>query len=151
MNKDALLATIIGFGVGLVITGLVFIGPSLIKTLPSIQFPALTLPKIAQNTKAPKKSQPSTKAASNDLTIDSPLAENIQPKNEILVSGHTAFGATVVIVGETGENVVVANDQGAYAGTIALGEGKNDIEVTSYAKTQTQKQSVTVYYTPENF
>jgi len=144
MNKDALLATIIGFGVGLVIAGLVFLGPTVATYLPRISMPSL-----------PKTSKPKTTPKANNkpntISIESPLPESIEPKNETLLSGKTTPNAIVVLEGENDEVVVIANAQGAYAGKLTLGEGKNDLKVTSYAGKNVQTQSVRVYYTPENF
>ena len=150
MNKDALLATIIGFGIGLVITGLVFAGPSIFKKFPSIHLPSLSI-FIPKSSNTSKKPNPTPRPNSNDLAIESPLAESIEAKPEVLVSGRTAPNSTVVIEGESNEAVAVANAQGAYAGTITLGEGKNEIIATSYTNGKIQKQNVTVYYTPEKF
>ena len=72
-------------------------------------------------------------------------------RSRTLISGMTAPEAIVVIEGESTETVAVANAQGAFAGKIALGEGKNDIVVTSYSKDNVQTQTVRVYYTPEDF
>lgn len=148
MNKDALLATIIGFGVGLVIAGLVFLSPTLFRALPHF-----SLPKISWSFLNPSKSKvtPTPKPKSNTLTIESPLSDSIEPKNETLLSGTTAPNAIVVLEGEIGETVAVANAQGAYAGKLTLGEGKNVLKVTSYAGKDVQTQSVIVYFTTENF
>lgn len=154
MNKDAILATIIGFGVGLVIAALVFIGPSMVKGLPHFSLPNLSAltamfsmkSKTGSNAKAT-----TTPKLSDTLSIESPLPDAIEPKNETLISGTTIPNATVVIEGEDTENVVVANANGAYAGKLELSEGKNDIVVTSYAKNNVQSEDVTVYYTPESF
>lgn len=85
------------------------------------------------------------------LTIQSPLPEAIEPKNETLVSGSVSPQSTVVIETEGTETVAISNSQGSFAGKIALGEGKNDIVVTSYTNGNIQTQTVTVYYTPEDF
>lgn len=153
MNKDALLATIIGFGIGLVITGLVFMGPTMFKNFPAFHFPTINMNLSKYfSSKTPQKNISTTpKPSPSDLSIESPLADNIEPKKELLVSGQTAPSATVVIEGEDAEVVVTANEKGAYAGTVSLGEGKNVIRVTSYANKKTQTQMVTVFYTPENF
>lgn len=150
MNKDALLATCIGFGVGLVITGLVFMGPSLIKNFPRITLPRLDMSRLVQKTQTNTTPTPGKNNTSH-LSIESPLADSIESKQEVLVSGRTIAGSTVVIEGEDTENVVIANKQGAYAATITLREGENTLVVTSYANTQSQQQTVTVYFTPENF
>jgi hypothetical protein len=150
MNKDALLATIIGFGIGLVITGLVFAGPTIFKNFPKIRLPSLSQ-FIGKPSNTTKKPNPTPRPNSNDLVIESPLADSIEAKPEVLVSGRTSPNATVVIEGESDEAVVIANAQGAYAGSITLGEGKNEIIATSYGNTKVQKQNVTVFYTPEKF
>lgn len=152
MNKDAILATIIGFGVGLVIAGLVFLGPALFKGMPHLHFPDLSfLSKLKSTSNKPKPTPKPTKQIASKLTIESPLAESIEPKDQTLVSGNTSPNAIVVLEGENGETVVVANATGAYAGNLTLGEGKNDLIVTSYSGSKSESQSVTVYYTPEKF
>jgi len=65
MNKDALLATIIGFGIGLVITGALLLGPTL-----SASFPAFSLPKI--NFKSAKKPE------------DRSAEKIVSPRNKVL-------------------------------------------------------------------
>ena len=151
MNKDALLATVIGFGVGLVIAGLVFLSPTLFHAFPHFSFPKIPSFSWSFPSSSKPKTTPTPAAGSHTLTIESPLSESIEPKNETLLSGTTAPNATVVLEGEIGETVAVANNQGAYAGKLALGEGKNTLRVTSYSGKDIQTQSVTVYFTTENF
>lgn len=151
MNKDAILATIIGFGVGLVIAGLVFLSPALIKGLPHVNLNLSFLTSLFKQKPNTKPSPTKTASTSYKLSIESPLSESIEPKEETLVSGNTHPNAIVVLEGENGESVVVSNKDGAYAGKLTLGEGRNILKVTSYAGKSTETQSVTVYYTPENF
>lgn len=151
MNKDAVLATIIGFGVGLVIAGLVFLGPTIFSGMPKITLPDMSfITRLFQKTQTTIKPTPTPKPDS-ELSIDSPLPESIEPKNETLVSGITYQNATVILEGELGEAVVTANGNGAYAGKLMLKEGKNELVVTSYAKEKMKSAQVTVYYTPEDF
>jgi hypothetical protein len=146
MNKDALLATLIGFGIGLLITGLLLLGPNLTKFLPKIKLPAITLSQPKQ--KSPITATPTP--SQFGVTIDSPLAEAIETSTDLLVSGTTTSGSTVVIAGPVDDTTVVAQTDGKYAGKITLTEGKNDIIVTTYNKTKQASQTVTVYYTPES-
>jgi len=150
MNKDAFLATAIGFGVGLIIAAAVFLGPTLFKNIPHFSLPNFSLFTIKPKTGGSIKPTPTPKV-SETLTIQSPLPEAIEAKNETLVSGSVAPESVVVIEGESTEAVAVANAQGSFAGKISLGEGKNDIIVTSYTKNKVQTQTITVYYTPEDF
>lgn len=150
MNKDAILATIIGFGVGLIIAAAIFLGPTLIKNFPHLSWPNFSFLKNIGTSKTKIKPTP-TPTGTDTLTIQSPLPEAIEPKNETLVSGSVTPESIVVIESEGTEAVAVSNSQGSFAGKITLGEGKNDIVVTSYTKGKVQMQTVTVYYTPEDF
>lgn len=150
MNRDAVLATIIGFGVGLIIAGLVFLGPALFKDF-RIQLPDISFVTRLFQGKQEISPMPTPNVSSDGFTIDSPLPEAIESQEESLVSGSTKPGAIVVIIGEDSETVVEANKSGAYAGKIPLIEGKNNITVTSYAKDDIQSNTLVVYYTPETF
>ncbi len=148
MNKDAILATIIGLILGLSITAAFIFGPNLIKALPKIPFPTISLPK---NTPKPVP-QPTSTPNVFVVTITAPLEGAIEPKKDVVVSGMTETGATVVIGGPTDDDVVSAGEGGAYAGKVTASEGKNDITVTAYGAAGKQAQStVTIYYTEENF
>jgi hypothetical protein len=147
MNKDAILATIIGFIIGLFITGILLVGPSLASLLPKINFKLPTF-SFGQTKTTPT---PAQKDLQFSVTIDSPLPESIETENEILVSGTTAPDSTVLIEGNTTEAITQVKADGKYAGKITLIEGKNDITVTSYLKDKNAAQTVTVFYTPEEF
>jgi hypothetical protein len=147
MNKDAILATIIGFIIGLCITGLVLVGPHLAKYIPKIN---VHLPTISwMKPKPTPTTTPKQKPFS--LTIDSPIPESIESESDLLVSGTTAGGSTVVIQGNSNDAITTATTDGKYAGKITLVEGQNDITVTSYNKKDHSQQTVTVYYTQEQF
>jgi hypothetical protein len=145
MNKDALLATLIGFGIGLFITGMILVGPRLAKYLPKVSF---NLPQLFKtgDKKAPAASPT---PAEFTVTIDSPIADSIESEDTILVSGTTAAEATVVIQGEINDAAALTKTDGKYAGRVDLVEGRNDITVTSYQKDKTATQTITVFYTPE--
>jgi hypothetical protein len=84
------------------------------------------------------------------VTIESPLADAIENNPDLLVSGTTAGGATVIVAGSADESVLTVKDDGKFAGKVTLNEGKNDIYVTAYSGTKETTQTVTVYYTEEN-
>jgi len=148
MNKDAVLATLIGFAIGLFITGLLLVGPNITKALPKIKMPAITFSQSKQKpTVAPTAGATPPQFA---VTIESPLAEAIENSADLLVSGVTEPGSTIVIAGSVDDTAIVVQDDGTYAGKITLTEGKNDIIVTSYRQTNQASQTVTVYYTPES-
>lgn len=145
MNKDALVATLIGFGVGLIITGIFLVGPDLAKFIPKINLPAIRF-------SAPQtKSTPAPSPLPTTLTIDAPLSDAIETGESVLVSGSAPVNTTVVIEGPQNEVVISTNGSGKYAGTVNLSEGKNEIVVTGYSSGKVFHQSVNVFYTPESF
>ena len=148
MNKDALLATIIGFGIGLVITGALLLGPTLSKSFPTFSLPKISFPTFNQQTPQPT---PQTQPKELTVAITSPLPEAIEPNDTVLVSGTTLPDALVLVSGESDEDVVKTNGDGAYAGKVALLEGENTIIVTAYKDEKNVSHAVTVFYTPEEF
>ncbi len=147
MNRDALLASLIGFGIGLLITGALLVGPNLIKG-----FPHITLPKIAflQKNSASPTPTPSPTPAPVSFTITSPVADAIVTSSDLLVSGTAPTAAIVIVAGPLDEDVMVVKDDGKYAGKISLTEGKNDVTVTSFINGKGTMQTVTIFYTKGN-
>jgi len=156
MNKDALFATLIGLGIGLLLTGIILVGPNIAKSLPSIKWPTIskiTLPSFSfpkKATPSPVTSNQDTQPTKHGVTIDSPLDGSIEDKESLLISGTTTKNATVVIQGILDDVITAVNTEGKYAGKITLVEGKNDITVTSVNEQNEQAtQTITVFYTPE--
>ena len=143
MNKDAILATLIGFGIGLLITGLLLVGPNVLKYVPAVPLPSFS---FLHRQKTPDVT-PTPTPKQVDLSIESPLADSIEDTATILVSGTARRGATVVIAGPGDESVILVNGDGKFAGKVTLQEGKNDITVTAIGSDKTFTQTVVVYYT----
>lgn len=148
MNRDALLASLIGFGIGLLITGILLVGPNVIKGFPTIKLPpiAFSLPK-----KNEAKTTPTATPTPAVLGITSPTNEETVSTSDLVVTGVAPTSSTVVVAGPNDEDVVVMKDDGKYAGKITLTEGKNDIVVTSYVNGKGSSQNVVVYYTKETW
>lgn len=153
MNKDALLATCIGFAVGLIVTGLVIYGPGLVRNIPSIKLPqfSLRLPNFnTKSTPTPTASQETPKT--HAVIIESPLPEALEEEETLLVSGTTSVSSTVIISGAIDDSIIQANGDGKWAGKVKLSEGKNTIIVSSLSPSnELAQESVSVYYTPESW
>lgn len=150
MNKDAFFATLVGLGIGLLLTGIILVGPNIVKSMPKVTLPSVNLSFL--------KKQPTPTPASNaasqpkhEVTIDSPLPDAIETTETVLVSGSTTKESKVIIQGIVDDIVIMTNGEGKYAGKVTLIEGKNDILVTSYHTSTSAMQKVTVYYTPEEW
>jgi hypothetical protein len=143
MNRDALLATVIGFGVGLLITGILLVGPNLKGLLPNISWPNFLGQGASKNE--------GQAAPDVTFTIDSPLPDAIETDSELLVSGNGSPDSTIVLMGPLDEAVVKASSEGKWAGQVKLTEGANEIAATMYKKGEPTNLTVMVYYTPEEF
>lgn len=146
MNRDALLASLIGFGIGLLITGILLVGPSLIKGFPQVHLPKLALqsPQKSKTTPTPTP-QPAT------FAITTPAPESVVTSTDLVVSGTALMGSTIVVAGPNDEDVVIIKEDGKFAGKITLIEGKNDITVTQYIQGKGTVLTTTVFYTKENW
>lgn len=155
MNKDAFFATLIGLGIGLLLTGIILVGPNLVKSFPKISFPTtfhISLPNVSWFQKKPIITPtPSVAIIPHTVTIDSPLPDAIESTDSILVSGTTSKESKIVIQGIVDDVVIITNGDGKFAGKVTLTEGKNDILVTSYHANESATQKVTVFYTPEDW
>ncbi len=143
MSKDALLATLIGLGIGLLITGVIVAGPKIVSALPRISIPTISLPKKSKPVATPTPTQEAVA-----LTIVSPTPESVVAAPELLVSGTAPIRSIVLLQGPADEDVIITDASGKYAGNITLSEGKNDVTVTSYTANDQDAKSVVVFYIP---
>lgn len=146
MNKDALLATLIGLGLGLAVTGIFVLGPQLAKSLPHLSFPKFTL-------RQPKPQlRPTSTPTPTQIvfSVSSPLPESIELSDQLVVSGTAPLQSLIVVQGTLDDDVIQVNGDGKYAAKVTLSEGKNDLVITNYVGEKNTSQTVTVYYTSEN-
>ncbi len=147
MNRDALLASLIGFGIGLLITGILLVGPNMIKGFPKIQFPTITLPKRNETAQTTPKTTPPPIT----FAITNPTADSIVTTADLVVSGTAVPSSMVVLGGPNDEDVTTAGADGKFSGKLTLSEGKNDITVTNFIQGKAAEQTMTVFYTKENW
>jgi hypothetical protein len=128
MKKEILVAIIIGFILGLVIT-----------------FGIWTANKsLQQNNKTQKtetdETQPIVTEVSTaeegkiSLIISSPEDNSLVNQEEIEISGQTVSQATIAILYEEGEEILQANEQGEFSQKITLVGGANEIKITAFDK-----------------
>lgn len=131
MKKEVLLAISIGFILGLVITfGIWTANKSLVGLKKNTPAPTPTV--IATDTTPLPTTPPTT---SSTLTITSPDDEAFSSKNTITISGKTTAGATVVIIYEGNDDVVLADANGNFSDDIDLITGFNTINVSAFDNT----------------
>jgi hypothetical protein len=148
MNKDAILASVIGFGIGLLITGGILLGPTAISQLANrlqSREGEVASATNQQTTTTPGVAQPQEKIT---LTIESPKAESIVHEDTLVIKGKTQAGAVVILAGDLDEVVVKTDSSGSFSGQISLKEGKNDVTVTAINNSLSNLQKTIIFYTP---
>lgn len=140
MRKEVLVAIIIGFGLGLVITfGIWTANKALRETAPT------TVPTEEETEVTP------TPRPVLELAITSPENNTISEEETIEVSGQTAPNAVIAIVYPEGEKLLEADEDGSFSTEISLIGGDNLIEISAFNEEgdQANKTLTVVYSTAE--
>lgn len=141
MRKEVLIAILVGFALGLVITFGVW---SANKALTSKKAPIVPEEEItpeAQVTPTPPFS----------LVISKPEDESISDVEKITISGTTEPQAQIVIIGEKGEEILEADEKGIFTSEVSLVSGTNEITITAFSENgdEVSKTLNVVYSTAE--
>lgn len=139
MKKEVLIAIIIGFGLGLVITFGIWTANKALKT--SAPQEEATLAEEVERTPSPAFS----------LVITSPEDNFLSDEETIEVNGTTAPKAIVVVLYQEGEKILEADEKGNFSTEINLSGGVNEIKVSAYNQegSEEQKTLTVVYSTAE--
>lgn len=137
MKKEILLSIIIGFALGLVITFGIYTAKRTSQTIfqkPEVSFLDETSDQSFN--------------INQSVSIISPIDQSIIKEGKTIVSGVTAPNATVVIVGEKGERIVITDKKGVFESEIFLESGENQIEIYSFPEDGNESsKTITVVYT----
>ncbi|HUW21720.1 MAG TPA: hypothetical protein VMW41_03535 [Candidatus Bathyarchaeia archaeon] len=143
MRKEVIIAIVLGFGLGLIITfGIWSANRSLQeKPIPTVILVATPTP---QNTPTPTP-------PALTLEISYPEENSIIKEEEINLRGTTLPEAIVVIFYEDGERILEANQDGNFETTITLNGGANEIIVKAFDQkgNEVEKTINVVYSTAE--
>jgi len=125
MKKEILIAIIIGFILGLVITFGIWTANKSLQENSQTQ------------TTGVKESQPivtetSTEEGQISLVISSPENNALVNQEKIEIVGQTAAQATVIILYEEDEEVFQADENGEFSQEITLVGGANEIKITAF-------------------
>lgn len=140
MNKDTVVASIIGFGLGLVAAIAIWVAPHII-------------PKRTNTVNTPIASQEtSDNNQVETLTLDVPMPHDgdIAKTKEIEVKGKTQNATLVTVSSNDDTFVTTASQNGEFTVKINLSEGANEINVTSLTPNKQEHQQLFVYYVSEN-
>lgn len=139
MRKEVLVAIIIGFGLGLVITFGIWTANKALREAP----PAVPTEEEAEVTPTP--------IPALELVIVSPENNTISEEEMIEVSGQTAPNAIIAIAYPEGEKLFEADENGSFSTEISLIGGDNLIEISAFNDEgdQVTKTLTVVYSTAE--
>jgi hypothetical protein len=149
MNKDAFLATVIGFMLGLAITSLILFAPGTLKSLSGVKINLswLAFLNSAKSTPPAIPKNNETAETKEPLTVDAPLPDTITDNAVLLVSGSALPGSVVIIAGPVDETVSRTGSDGKYAGKITVNEGKNNLLISSYLDQKVTVKNLDIFYT----
>jgi len=139
VRKEVLIAIIIGFGLGLVITFGIWTANRALET----SAPQKQAPLVEETTPTP--------VPGLSLILTSPEDNSISSEEKIEVSGLTTPGATVVILYQEGEKILEADQEGSFSTEITLVGGANEIKISAFDQegNQAEKTLTVVYSTAE--
>ena len=150
MRKEVVLAVLMGFVLGLVIAGGIFLfGKSGIRlssspTVSSLSSLTRISPSLPTGSQVPLISP----ASPITLTLASPEDESIVKEDKVSVEGKTAPSATVSLIYENGESLITADEDGNFSESVPLIGGANEITITAFGEEGNEAtQTVTVVYT----
>lgn len=156
MKKEVVLAIAIGFILGLIITGGIWIANRSLKNLPQTEATNTTTNEPAAQAN-PADNAPTTKPAdpntttpvtNQTLTVSQPVDEALFTTSSISVKGKTVANSIVAVLYELGEQIVTADATGNFSTDITLEGGYNMISITSIAPDNSQSsQNIVVTYT----
>lgn len=141
MKKEVLLAIIIGFGLGLVITFGVY------NARKSMQQEGSQIESPQGEVTETEVSATPTIIILPSLSIVSPIDQSITKEAKIPVSGVASPSSWILILAEKGEKVIRADDKGNFETEVSMISGENEIQVISFTdKGQESSKIVTVVY-----
>jgi len=143
MRKEVIIAIVLGFVLGLLITGGIWWTTKSSPTDVSNQSSDISL------TPSPSPTEFLSKEIL--LKINEPDNESIIETASVKLKGETLPQAVVVIIYPEGENIVEADNEGNFESTVALKGGANEIKIIVYDEGGSKKEEILtlVYSTAE--
>ena len=149
MRREAVLAIVIGFSVGIIISAGLLLGRKNIRQKINLRWPT----RRTEETSLPTPTQVEEEAIATPetpvaLTITSPEDESIINEEKIVLTGETTPSAIISIVYEEGEALGEADENGDFSFEIPLIGGTNEIVITAYSLEGGEAgKEITVVYT----
>jgi len=153
MKKEVLLAVFLGIGLGAALVLLARYHQQL-GSMFSQQVAEIKKPSQKSTPTPTQKAQlsPTPSVSAINLSISQPVDNAVVNHSPITIKGRTAPGATVVLIGDEDEAILVADKDGNFETEFKLSGGANDIEATAYNQDGAETKIVfTVTYSTAKF
>lgn len=137
MKKEAIIAIVLGFGLGIIITFGIWTANKALKTQES----TTPTPSVAEETPTQISPTP-TPNQGLSLEISQPENNEIITEEKINLAGKTAPEATIVILFEEGEKIIEADKEGKFETEITLIGGANEITIKAFDQKGNEAQSI---------
>ena len=152
MRKEVLVAILLGFGIGLVVTFGIFTARKALTCAGGAQEqdgPAT--PQISDTRPSPAITGEKTEKQ-HTVTLTSPNDGSVTATEKITLAGATTPGSTVTISGGETDTVVISDEKGQFSMEITLVGGDNEIIVVSFSPKGEKAETVlTVVYSTAEF
>lgn len=142
MKKEVLVAIVIGFALGLLITFGIWTANKAIQNKSEAP---------SEETEITETAEPTPTPVGFSLNLLSPEDDALIDTNKVELKGSSLAEAIIVIVGENEEKIIEADENGSFATEISLIRGINEITVTAFNQNseETSKTINVVYSTAE--
>ena len=124
MKKEVVIAIVLGFSLGLIITFGIWTANRVIEEKPAMAPSPIT--------SLEPEETPTPTPQPTGLKIDQPQNDFISSQEEIVLAGLTFPEAVVIVFYEKGEKILEVDDRGNFETILELAEGANKIVVKSF-------------------
>jgi hypothetical protein len=134
MNKDTVVASVIGFGLGLVAAIALWVVPRV--------FPAKHVSPASTETVSASPTTSDTTA----FTLSTPVDGQITQDSSVKIEGTAKKDSTIVVSTTTGSTTITPDDGGKFSTKVDLSLGANDITVADFGDSTEESKELFVYY-----
>ncbi len=147
MKKEILIAILIGFILGLIITFGIWTANKSLKDNQDEQSPKKT---GGVSVLTPEETEELKKQIS--LEITEPINNSISEEEEITIKGTTSPFAVVTVIYQESEKIIEADGQGSFETEISLVGGTNEIKISAFNQADnTMSKILNVIYSTAEF
>lgn len=143
MRKEVIVAIILGFALGLVITFGIWKANKALKSQ--------TADETVSTTEEETITEPTPSVSVFSLEIISPSDDGLSNEEKITLTGKTQSGSVVTVISEKDEEVLETDSAGNFETEVTLVSGVNEIEVSAFSPEgeEAVKKLSVVYSTAE--